>query len=58
MTDDEYVPRHHVSPENAKAFVEGVLRGNGVLPTEATIVADCLGIFNVIVAHFRELTTD
>jgi LDH2 family malate/lactate/ureidoglycolate dehydrogenase len=32
----------YVTASNAKAFVEGVLVGNGVAPENASIVADCL----------------
>lgn len=35
-------PKVHVAPEAAQAFVEGVLKGNGVPPENATIIAKCL----------------
>lgn len=35
-------PKLHVRREDAQSFVEGVLRGNGVPPENAAIVARCL----------------
>lgn len=32
----------HVKAENARTFVEGVLKGNGVSAENAVIIADCL----------------
>lgn len=35
-------PKLHVTPEDAQIFVEGVLKGNGVPPENASIIAKCL----------------
>lgn len=43
MADAEVSPTYlHVTADDAKSFVEGVLVGYGVLPENAKIVADCL----------------
>lgn len=41
MADNE-AKYSYVSDSNARAFVEGVLVGNGVAPENAAIVAACL----------------
>lgn len=40
--DDASAKKYHVKPEDAQDYVEGVLRGNGVSPENAAIVARCL----------------
>ena len=42
MTTEAKTPTVLVRAENARSFVEAVLRGNGVKDDNAAIIADCL----------------
>ncbi|KAK5132039.1 hypothetical protein LTR08_000376 [Meristemomyces frigidus] len=42
MADEPEIPNLYVSAVAAQSYVEGVLKGNGVPPENATIVAQCL----------------